>query len=135
MLPDPLRHETGVTLLEVVVALGLFSVVLIALVGMMFSMAHQTRLTAYGTARTAAAQSASAWAQAVAWDSIGGSVGCVADTAGPLRYTRCTTVQTVGYRLKRLQIVVAPDSATGLGPDTVTVDRHKPQRRSPLYSP
>ncbi len=135
MRPDRLRGNAGVTLLEVVVALGIFSVVLIALVGMMFSMAHQTRLTAYGTARTAATQSASAWAQSVAWDSIGGSVGCVLDTAGPLTYTRCTTVQNVGYRLKRLQIVVAPDSVTGVGPDTVTVNRQKPQQLSPLYLP
>jgi len=135
MLPERLPRDAGVSLLEVVVALGLFSVVLIALVGMMFSMAHQTRLTAYGTARTAAVQSASAWAQTVAWDSIGSSVGCVADTAGPLRYTRCTTVQNVSYRLKRLRIVVAPESVTGIGPDTVTVNRQKPQQLSPLYSP
>jgi type II secretory pathway pseudopilin PulG len=135
MRPERLRRDHGVSLIEVVVALGIFSVVIISLVGMMFSMARQARLTAYGTARTAAVQSASAWAQSVPWDNLGTSVGCVADSAGPLRYTRCTTVQDIGYRLKRLQVVVLPDSAAGVHADTVTVDRNKPQQLSPLYLP
>lgn len=133
MSPDVRRSDAGASLLEVVVALGIFSIVLVSLTGLLFTMARQSRLTAYSTARTAAVQSASAWAQGVAWDSIGGAVGCVADTAGTLPYTRCTTVQTVSLTLKRLQVVVTPDTASGVHADTVVVSRAKPQNLSPLY--
>lgn len=127
--------ERGISLVEVVVALGIFSVVLISLTGLMFTMARQSRLTAYSTARTAAVQSASAWAQGVPWDSIGAATGCVADTAGALPYTRCTSVQTVSQDFKQLQVIITPSSASGVRADTVVVSRAKPQNLSPLYVP
>jgi Tfp pilus assembly protein PilV len=121
--------EAGISLIEIVMALGILTVVLISLGGVMFQVARYTQHSAEATNRSAAITSAVAWAQALPWDSIAGAVGCVSDTTGTVGYVRCTTVSTLSPQLRTIDVVVTP--ATGR-PDTVEVTRVKP--RLP-YSP
>lgn len=124
----------GVTLIEVMVALSILSVVLVSLSGLMFQMGRQTRRSGGVAARTAAVQSALSAIQTVPWDSLPTFAGCAADTTGTLSYTRCVNISTASARLRTATIVIVPDDPL-LRPDTVVVQRSKPRSISPLYAP
>lgn len=124
--------ETGVTLVEVMVALAILSTVLIALGGLMFQAARHTRQSAAVAYRSAASTAAAAWAQAVPWDSIERSVGCTDDTIGQFTYSRCVTVDTPATARKRISVTISPTGNLTAQPDTVVVNRNKPRFRSTL---
>lgn len=125
-------REQGVTLVEVVVALGLLSLVLLALAGLMFDVSLGTRRSAALSYRSAAVQMAQAWIAALPWDSIPSSVGCTGDTTGQLVYSRCVTVQSPSSKLRRVTVVITPTGALTAPPETVVVDRGKPLSLSPF---
>ncbi len=120
------------SLIEVMLALGIMSVVLLSLGGLMFQVARHTQRSAAVGYRSAAMTSAGAWAQGLAWDSIDGSTGCRQDTTGLLVYTRCVTVQNPSGRLKEIEVVVSPTGLLVISPETVVVHRTKPKTISPF---
>jgi type II secretory pathway pseudopilin PulG len=130
-----LTREAGISLLEVLVALGILSAVLIALGGLMFQVARNTRQSAVVGYRSAAITSASAWAGGLEWDSIDGSIGCTSDSSGLMAYTRCLTVANPTTRTKELTVVVSPFGALIALPETVVVHRSKPRLVSPFNVP
>ncbi|MDH3478385.1 MAG: hypothetical protein OEO20_08790 [Gemmatimonadota bacterium] len=129
-----LRSEAGLSLIEVLIALGILSGVLIALGGLMFQVASNTRLSAAAGYRSAAVTSAEAWAAGLPWDSIDGQSGCVTDTTGLLEYTRCTSVQTPEPSLKQLTVVISPFGQLVVAPETVVVRHTKPKLASPFVT-
>ncbi|HWP38865.1 MAG TPA: prepilin-type N-terminal cleavage/methylation domain-containing protein [Gemmatimonadales bacterium] len=124
--------EAGVTLVEVLIALGILSVVLVALGGLMFQVSLQTRRSAALSYRSAAAQKAQAYVEGLPWDSLGAAVGCVTETTGQLTYSRCLTVQTVTTKLKRITVVLTSTGNLVAPPETLVVDRAKPQLPLPI---
>lgn len=116
-------------------ALGILSVVLLSLTGIMWQMGRQSRLAGVAGARTAALESWASLAQAARWDSLGNLVGCAADTSAGLAYTRCFEVTALSPSLREVRVIVAPAPATALAPETLLVQRTRPLRRSPLYVP
>lgn len=122
------RTEAGVTLIEVLVALGILSLVLIALGGLMFQVSLGTRRAAAVSYQTAAAHVAEAWMQGLPWDSLpkavpNGAVGCVTDTVGQLIYSRCSTVADLTANLRRLTAVLTSTGNLTTRPDTLVIDR------------
>lgn len=132
MDPERATREQGVTLVEVIIALGILSLVLLALAGLMFDVSLGTRRSAALSYRSAAAQMAQGWIAALPWDSIPSSVGCTADTTGRLVYTRCVSVQSPSSKLRRVTVVITPTGALTAPPETVVVDRAKPLPLSPF---
>jgi prepilin-type N-terminal cleavage/methylation domain-containing protein len=128
-----MRDARGVSLMEVVVALTLLSVVLLALTGIMWEMGRHTRMASLVSARGAALASAASLAESVRWDSLDALVGCAADSSGAFTYTRCFDVTPVGGTRQVRAIVVPAGGA--LPPDTLTVSRVRPRSQSPLYIP
>ena len=122
----------GVSLLEVVVALAILSVVLLSLSGIVWQMGRHSRISGAVGARSAALESAVSLAQAVRWDSLLAMVGCSADSSGQLAYTRCFEVTTLSPSLKEVRVIVTPTGATAVIPETLTVQRTRPRSRSPL---
>jgi hypothetical protein len=127
-----LAAETGLSLVEIVVALAILTTVLVSLGAMMFQVGRYTQHSALATYRSAATLRSAAWAQALPWDSIGGAVGCANDSTGQLNYVRCATVTTVSPRLKTIRVVITPSGWEAGRADTVLITRSKP--RLP-YSP
>ena len=130
MSPRRRRGETGVTLVEVLVALGILSLVLIALGGLMFQVSLGTRRAAAVSYQSAAAYVAEAWMQGLPWDSIpmavpNGAVGCVTDTVGQLIYNRCSTVVDLTATLRRLTAVLSATGNLTTRPETLVIDRVK----------
>jgi prepilin-type N-terminal cleavage/methylation domain-containing protein len=124
--------EKGVSLIEIIIALSILATVLIALGGLMFQAARHTRQSAAVAYRSAASTSAAAWIQGLPWDSLGGAVGCTADSTGPFSYDRCVTVQTVSAKLKRVTVAIVATGVLIVAPDTLVISRSRPRPRSPL---
>lgn len=127
-----LSDRSGVSLIEIMIALSILTTVLVALGGLMFQVAHHTRQSEAVGYASAAATSAFAWAETLPWDSLSSAVGCVDDSVGQFTYARCTTVQSVTARLKRLTVVISPTGVLTPQPDTVVVERHRPVPASTL---
>jgi len=127
-----LRDDSGLSLVEILVALGILSAVLIALGGLMFQVARHTRRAAAAGYRSAAATSAATWAQSISWDSVDASVGCRQDTTGLLVYTRCVTVQQATATVKQIEVVISPTGWLVVSPETVLVYRTKQKSVSPF---
>ncbi len=123
------------TLMEIVVALTILSVVLVSLGGLMFQVSVQTRRATTLSYLSAAVQMAQAQVEGLPWDSLGSSsvIGCTADSSGQLTYSRCTTVSTLSPNLVHIQVVLTPNGTLTALPETLTVDRAKPQFTSPFY--
>ncbi len=134
MDPDRRNWEAGVTLVEVLVALGILSIVLIALAGLMFNVSVGTRRSAALSYRSAAAQMAQAWIAALPWDSLSTAVGCTTETTGQLVYSQCVTIADLSGNRKRVTIVITPTGTLIAPPDTIVVDRAKPLTLTP-FSP
>ncbi len=124
--------ERGISLVEVMIALTIFSVVLVALGGLMFSVAKQTRQSAATTFRQAAMQRAAAWIDVLPWDSITPSAGCTADSSGQLAYDRCVSVVDTTPRLKRITVVVSPTGVLSALPDTLVIYRNRTRSAAPV---
>jgi prepilin-type N-terminal cleavage/methylation domain-containing protein len=126
--------EAGVTLMEIVVALTILSVVLVSLGGLMFQVSTQTRSATTRAYLSAAAQAAQTRVEGLPWDSLGSAsvVGCTTETTGQLTYTRCTTVR--GHpNFDTIRVVLTPTGVLTAPPDTVTVYRAKPRYATPFY--
>jgi len=127
-----LHSESGASLVEIVMALGILATVLIALGGLMFQVARNTRQSAAVQYRSAAASNAATWIQGLPWDSLDTAVGCSTGTSGSMSYDQCVTRTDVSTNLKRLTVVIAPTGPLAALPETVVVDRNKPRPASPL---
>jgi prepilin-type N-terminal cleavage/methylation domain-containing protein len=132
-IPNP-RGQRGITLVEVIVALTILSIVLIALGGLMFQVGKQTRSSAATTYRSAALQRAAAWVDGLPWDSSTTGIigGCTSDSSGLMAYDRCTTVVDSTSRLRKISVVVVPNGIFTAVPETIVVYRNKPRPASPL---
>ena len=124
----------GITLIEVIVALSILSIVLIALGGLMFQVGRQTRLSAATTYRTAAVQRAASWLEGLSWDSSASRIigGCTSDSSGLMAYDRCTTVVDSTARLRKVTVVVVPTGIFTALPETLIVYRNRARSASPL---
>jgi hypothetical protein len=121
-----------VSLIEVVIALTILSVVLLALSGIMWQMGRHTRLSGLVGSRSAALESAASLAQSVRWDSLTALPGCATDSSGALVFTRCFEVQALGPSLRQVRVIVTPTGVTLLKAETLMVQRTRPSAISPL---
>jgi hypothetical protein len=121
-----------VSLIEVIVALGILTVVLLALSGIMWQMGRHTRVSGVVGSRSAAMESASSFAQSVRWDSLDALPGCQTDSSGTLVFTRCFEVQTLAPSLREVRVIVTPTGPTVVKSETLVVQRNRPRARSPL---
>jgi len=122
-----------VSLIEVVIALTIFSVVLLALGGIMWQMGRHTRLSGLVGSRSAALESAASLAQSVRWDSLMALPGCTTDSSGALVFTRCFEVQSLGQSLRQVRVIVTPTVVTVLKAETLMVQRTRPSMLSPFH--
>lgn len=132
---EVVSDRKGLSLVEVVVAITILSVVILALGTLMFQIAQHTRVSAGVAYRSAATESAASWLHGLPWDSIPSSVGCTDSlSTGLLEYTRCVELLTNTPRYRLARITISP---TGLlqptvRPDTITIERTTTRPQSPF---
>ena len=115
--------RAGFTLVEVVVAMVILSMVLVGL-------AAQTLHTATFTLKAQGAdqrellltQQANLLAS-VPYANLGTYAGCTTVTTPPFPHTRCVTLTAFASNVTRITIVVTPTLAQKWAPDTVVIDR------------
>ena len=132
MIHCRVKNRAGISLIEVLVALVILSLVLVALGGLMFQSARQTQRSAGTTFRTAAAQQTVAWIEGLAWDSLSPAAGCTSDSSGQLQYDRCVSVFDSTSRLKRITITITPTGTLTAAAETLEVYRTLGRPPSPL---
>jgi type II secretory pathway pseudopilin PulG len=121
-----------VTLIEIMFALTIMSVGLIALAGLMYQVARQTHASTSASYRSTALQRAGSWMESVPWDEIPGATGCSIDTIGVLSYSNCVSYLQSAPGLRKLQVVVAPQGDFISRPETLVVYRHQGLLLSPF---
>jgi prepilin-type N-terminal cleavage/methylation domain-containing protein len=119
------QSQAGFTLIEIVVAMVLLSLVLLGVAQLTFILARGTATVAGGAARGGIlAQQVNQFA-AMPFDSLKGKAGTVTVNKPPLPYTRTITVDSLSAKLRRVTIIVAPLNSA-FKPDTLVIQRTKP---------
>ena len=123
-------RQPGFSMLEVVVAMILLSVILTALAGLTFNTAKQAMLNTDGTKVQAASLEIVNRFSALPYASLVGAAGC--DTVGTSnnQFRRCTTVTTTGNSAQ-VEVVTTPlqRNASAI---TVRFNRVAPGTTNPL---
>ncbi len=118
-----MRNRSGVSLIEVLVALVLFGVIATVHTVATLRYGVRQRITALGTARAAAVAQAIDLYSSMPRGSVATNTGCTTITDFPnFTFTRCVSVTAVNTALSRIRIIITPANAS-LRPDTITVDR------------
>ncbi len=118
-----MRNRSGVSLIEVMVALVLFGVIATVHTAVTQRYAVRQRVAEVGAARAAAIAQAIDLYSSMPRASLASSTGCTTVTDYPkYTFTRCVTMAVVSGNVSRITIVITPTN-TALTPVTLTVDR------------
>lgn len=126
-----MRSEQGFTLIEIMMAMTLLSIILMSLTGLTFAVSRQSFNSSMMVHRTAALTEVSERFGAMPFDSIDTYAGCATISDGPLPHEWCVTVQDVASDEKRLRVVVTPTD-TDIAPDSLIVDRARTASANPF---
>jgi hypothetical protein len=125
-VPGVRHHEAGFMLVEIVVAMLVTSVAVLALGVMMVRVSRTATGSATAVYQAAALGGEVSRLSALPYDSLSTlAAGCVTISAPPQPYQRCTTINNVSSKVQQLIIVVTPSGNTLLKPDTVKLVRTK----------
>lgn len=118
-----IRDRRGVGLIEVVMAIAMFTIVITALTPVLVFRSRLERLSTAQTYRWAL--SAEAINRVNATPAAVISTGTTCDTAAalPIQFSRCVTITNISTRLQRATVVVLPIQFRWIPGDTVTLDR------------
>ncbi len=119
------RSQAGFTLIEILVAITLLSIVLVSVAQLNFALARRFHALSGGAARDAVVAQQVNQFTAMPFDSLKGKAGTITVNKPPLPYTRKIVVDSLSPKLRRVTIVVTPLNAT-FRPDTVVLQRTKP---------
>jgi Tfp pilus assembly protein PilV len=123
------RARSGISVIEVMVAMMLFGTVTIAMAGMSLAVARRADANDLFTKRTATLQQQMNRLQALPYDSIATKGGTVTISTGPFPHKRKITLSATGSRT-RVTIQIIPTKAP-TSAETIAFDRARPTN-SPL---
>jgi len=121
----------GFTLVEIMLALVIFSMVILSLVGLAFRIAKSSTRASDQALGMATLLAKVTQASNTDFDSLGNIVGCDTTVSGPYTVVGCTQVTTLSPRLDSVQIIVQT-TLPGARPDTLNMQRGKPRVPVPL---
>jgi prepilin-type N-terminal cleavage/methylation domain-containing protein len=126
-----LPRSAGFTLVEIMMAVVIFSIVILSLVGLSFQVAKNSTRATDQALGMAALLSRVDRAATTTFDSLPNLTGCDTTVSGLYKVARCTTVTSLSPRLDSIQIVVT-STLPGARPDTINMQRGKERRPVPL---
>ncbi len=125
------RKRSGLSVIEIMVAMMLFGTVTVAMGGLSLVVARRAEANDVFTKRTALLQQQMNWLQATPYDSLSYKEGKFIVKDGPFPHTRLVSVSATGGRT-RVTIVVVPAKAPE-NLEQIEFDRARPTT-SPLCS-
>ena len=127
-----MRGRAGFSLLEVMVAMTMLSIILMSLAKISTAISVRSRSNDLVAKRSAILTLEANKFGAMPFDSLRAfSTTSVTRTLGGFAYTRTLTVTNTGSTLSTVKIVITPTLSTTLK-DSVTFDRTKPATSTPL---
>jgi Tfp pilus assembly protein PilV len=126
-----IQPREGVSLVEVLIAITLMTIVLTALSGLSFQAARQTTQLAGDGYRQGVLIQESNRVTATPFANLPALTGCTTQAGGTFPHTRCTTVTNLSTTRRRVRIIVTP-AQPGVRPDTAVIDRTNPPTVNPL---
>ncbi len=126
-----LSPQSGVSLIEVLVAVVLTTVILTGLSGMVFTASRQTTNIAASNFRQGLMVQEVNRLSALRYADLAGQAGCRTTSTGVFPHQRCITVTSLATNRSRVTIVVRP-TQPGVAADTVILERTRPPVGSPL---
>ena len=121
----------GFTLVEIMLAVVIFSMVILSLVGLAFRVAKSSTRASDQALGMATLLAKVTQASNTNFDSLGNIVGCDTTVSGPYTVVGCTQVTTLSPRLDSVQIIVRT-TLPGARPDTLNMQRGKARVPVPL---
>lgn len=121
----------GFTLVEIMLAVVIFSMVILSLVGLSFRVAKFGTRAADQALGMATMLAKVDRAATVAFDSLPGLARCDTTVSGAYRVLGCTAVTAVGPRIDSIQIIVV-SNLPAARPDTINMQRSRDRRPVPL---
>lgn len=119
------------TLIEVVVALTVFAMVAAGIAGFTTQVAKGSRMNGLASVRAGALAAQINRLEVLPYDTLPTRAGCTSVSTGLVPRTECVTVQDLVVGRRRVTFILRP-SNTALRPDTVILERSKPQAYHPL---
>jgi prepilin-type N-terminal cleavage/methylation domain-containing protein len=129
------RVRRGMSLIEVLVAVVLLSIVLTSLAALTFSVARQSVAIAGTTYRSGATAEETNRLMVLPFDSLGNAVGCATVNTSAYPYTRCVTLTTLSPKVKSVTLIVSVLTSPAPPPDTVTFTRSGLPKYNPFNTP
>ncbi|MFN2567962.1 MAG: prepilin-type N-terminal cleavage/methylation domain-containing protein [Gemmatimonadaceae bacterium] len=123
------RRRSGLSILEIMVALTLFGTVTVAMSGLSLVVAKRAEANDVFTKRTALLQQQMNWLQALPYDSLEEKAGTVLVQDGPFPHKRKISISSTGSRT-RVTIHIIPTRAPERW-ESIQFDRARPTS-SPL---
>ena len=126
-----IRNSKGLSLIEVLVATLLLSIILLSLAAMT-SMVSRRSIVSTGIGhRNAAMTEQQGRLAVIPFHSLSAEAGCRTITDQPFPHQSCLTVTSISGREQHLQFVITPTN-TLLRPDTLVFDRTRPTSTNPF---
>lgn len=128
------RAQSGMSLVEIVVAMALVSAVLIPIAGISLMGTSRSLQAAGAGYRQGILVQEVNRLTAVPFVALPGFAGCTTVGSGTFPHTRCVTVTNVSATQRRITVAVTP-AQPGVPPDSAVFDRTKPPTGNPLNTP
>jgi prepilin-type N-terminal cleavage/methylation domain-containing protein len=125
----------GMSLIEVLVAVILLSIVLTSLTALTFSVARQGRTISGTTYRSGAVAEETNRLMVLPYDSLPNAAGCATVTTSAYPYTRCVTLATLSPNVKGVRLIVSVLTSPAPPPDTVRFTRSTLPKYNPFNTP
>jgi prepilin-type N-terminal cleavage/methylation domain-containing protein len=123
-------RQDGFTIIEVLVAVVLMSIILVTLGGLTYATASQAIYASDASTSQAASLGMVNRLSTLPFNDLAGAAGCEMVGKGNNQYERCVTVTTTGS-LARVQVVTTPQQRKA-HPTTVNLVRTRPPTGNPL---
>jgi Tfp pilus assembly protein PilV len=132
-MPSRLRARAGLSIVEVVVALVIFSIGLLGVAGTLVQSASNAAQISAQTGRSATLALQLSRLSALPFDSLANAAGCTTVTTPPFRHTRCVALINIagGTGSTQVRLIITPASAH-LRADTLYLIRSRGALPNPL---
>ena len=118
-----MNRRRGFTLIEVMIAITLISIVSVMLTPVIVYQARRDRLATAATYRWALSAEAINRINATPAAALLEGTSCDTAAALPIRFSRCLTVSNLTTRLQRVTVVVEPIDYAWIPSDTLLIER------------
>ena len=128
-----MRSRRGFSIVEVLVALVVFSIGMLGVAGTLLKSATSATLIATQTGRSTTEALQLSLLSAVPYDSLSNLSGCTTVSTAPFRHTRCISLTSIngGTGATQIRLIITPSNAR-LRADTMYLVRSKGATSNPL---